>query len=270
MNGQVWAQYICKWPGPEAGSDAVTLTEPRGLRSGNWDVAISVDGAVLFRQQIVIEGNWDYWEPPGTINSCYSKVSVQATPAPSANGQFGPEAVWNAPTPNGLTQFEDCFNQAGSKLDCVISVMQTSGARPQAIEFTRLLQGQGFMTAFTEDGTVDLAMVMYPGRMSDSVQYVLVNGTPPLVLAEDVWKIDITRAGDYMNLAEKYPQVMIWASTDRFDHVEKTPDGGQRFVFSYPLVNGCHACAVVGHALVAFDFNSQGKFSQVTLVALGN
>ena len=32
------------------------------------------------------------------------------------------------------------------------------------------------------------------------------------------------------------------------------------FVFSYPLVDGCHACANVGKAQVAFDFDSQGKF----------
>ena len=33
-----------------------------------------------------------------------------------------------------------------------------------------------------------------------------------------------------------------------------------RFIFSYPLVDGCHACATVGEAQVAFDFDSQGKF----------
>ena len=32
------------------------------------------------------------------------------------------------------------------------------------------------------------------------------------------------------------------------------------FVFSFVLLNGCHACEVGGYAQIAFDFNRAGEF----------
>ncbi len=46
----------------------------------------------------------------------------------------------------------------------------------------------------------------------------------------------------------------------KFITVKKLPDGGQRFVVPYVLVDGCHACARVGALQLAFDFDSAGKF----------
>ena len=46
------------------------------------------------------------------------------------------------------------------------------------------------------------------------------------------------------------------------------PGGGQRFIFSFVLLNGCHACEVAGYARVAFDFSPAGKFLGTKLLRL--
>jgi cytoskeletal protein RodZ len=73
MNGDEWVRYDCSWPSLETGIDQITLSEPGGLHSGTWEVTISINGTVLLREQVVVEGNWSYWSPAGVFNSCYGK-----------------------------------------------------------------------------------------------------------------------------------------------------------------------------------------------------
>ncbi|NIM95683.1 MAG: protein kinase [Anaerolineales bacterium] len=74
MDGREWVRYECPWPGPESGlEEKVTLTEPDGLHSGEWEISISIDGVVLLQEQIWIEGDWDYWYPAGYFDTCYGK-----------------------------------------------------------------------------------------------------------------------------------------------------------------------------------------------------
>ena len=72
-DGTLWARYSCLWPGPEAGTEAITLTEPMGLASGEWNVVITVNGEEVLDETITIEGNYSYWSPPGYFNGCYGK-----------------------------------------------------------------------------------------------------------------------------------------------------------------------------------------------------
>jgi hypothetical protein len=71
MDGREWIKYDCTWTGSENGQESVKLTEPKGLHSGTWELTIIVDGDVLLNEQISVSGNWDYWDPAGTLNSCY-------------------------------------------------------------------------------------------------------------------------------------------------------------------------------------------------------
>jgi hypothetical protein len=70
-DGREWIRYQCLWPGPESGTDQVQLTEPNGLGSGFWELTITIDGEVLLQEEIMIEGNWEFWDPAGVRNSCY-------------------------------------------------------------------------------------------------------------------------------------------------------------------------------------------------------
>jgi hypothetical protein len=70
VNGQEWVRYHCVWPGPESGIYTVTLKEPRGLKSGVWEMTVIVNGEVLMREQVEVLGNYLYWDPAGTFEKC--------------------------------------------------------------------------------------------------------------------------------------------------------------------------------------------------------
>lgn len=72
-DGVLWAKYSCLWAGDEAGTDKITLTEPAGLASGEWNVVITVNGEEILNETITIEGSYSFWSPPLYFNSCYGK-----------------------------------------------------------------------------------------------------------------------------------------------------------------------------------------------------
>jgi hypothetical protein len=74
LNGMEWIRYSCNWDGPTSGTEVLTLKEPQGLRSGTWEITIIVDDKVVLKDQITVNGNWDYWDPAGTINACHGTV----------------------------------------------------------------------------------------------------------------------------------------------------------------------------------------------------
>lgn len=75
-NGELWVRYDCAWDGPSADVDDITLTEPGGLRSGVWEVVMSVDGVGLLQEVITVKGAWGFWEPVGVVDKCYGKDSI--------------------------------------------------------------------------------------------------------------------------------------------------------------------------------------------------
>jgi hypothetical protein len=57
MDGKEWVRYECSWQGPETGFDEVTLTEPKGLHSGIWQIEIFINNERLLHETITVEGN---------------------------------------------------------------------------------------------------------------------------------------------------------------------------------------------------------------------
>lgn len=171
---------------------------------------------------------------------------------------IGPDAVWDNPADS---EFADCHMTADPPITCVVAVMQAADASAQAITFTRLLEGHAFMLSFTECGIVDVTQVIFLPRPSDIIQDVLINGTPRVVYAAtDLGHVDITQDPLYPTLVQQYPNLTIWESLHRFERMELSPDGGQRFIFRYDLVDGCHICRTGSSAFVAFDFDRTGQF----------
>jgi len=62
-NKGTWVRYECDWNGPESGIQRVTLREPGGLYSGEWELTIEVNGQEILQEQVTVDGNWDYWAP---------------------------------------------------------------------------------------------------------------------------------------------------------------------------------------------------------------
>lgn len=74
LNGMEWIRYSCNWDGPTTGTEVLTLKEPQGLRSGTWEIMVYVNDVVVLRDQITVNGNYNYWDPAGTINACHGTV----------------------------------------------------------------------------------------------------------------------------------------------------------------------------------------------------
>ena len=93
---------------------------------------------------------------------------------------FGANAVWVLPRA-ALTA---CLEADPAPAGCLERVMRQNGASRQALDVNRLLDGEGYMTAFRSMGKVNLAMVEFPLRANTNQAAFLVGGTPPLVSSE--------------------------------------------------------------------------------------
>jgi len=194
------------------------------------------------------------------------------TIASQAPGKIGPAAVWQPPQDFIAKAHAACDkSNPPNYAECFIEQMSKSGAPAEAVSFTRLLYRQsdgqvGIMSDFHKVGPVDVARVMYPLRANDNYGLLLVNGDPPVLDVDDLKKLDraaMEQNPMYQAVKQKYSNTDLWPgdrSGTTWPQVKPLPDGGQQFILGYPLINGCHACAHVGLALFAWNFDSRGKF----------
>jgi predicted secreted protein len=173
----------------------------------------------------------------------------------------------------GMATFQSilkrCMN-APNPDACKAKALKESGAPPAAIAFSELTGYDGFMRAFRAVGPVDVAYVLYPYRANENNGVLLVNGDPPVIDVDDdelIPKDDLRADPLYATLLQTNPGLIVWPG-DRFDArypvAEKLPGGGQRFLVFYQLQT-CHACAELGEATFAFDFDRTGKFDGTKL-----
>jgi predicted secreted protein len=75
----------------------------------------------------------------------------------------------------------------------------------------------------------------------------------------------------YNRLKKKYPAVTLWQG-DRSEGapplMEKAANGGQRFTVRYRLLNGCHACELLGYVRYIFKFDRTGLFTGTEYVGI--
>ncbi len=198
----------------------------------------------------------------------------------TSSAKITASAVWQPPASFLTKAHNVCDKSAGAASfpACFINQMSASGAPADAVAFTRMLfkqtDGQvGIMAAFKSVGPVDVAQVFYPLRANDNYGLLLVNGDPSILDVDELQKLD--RKGMEENpmfqaVKQKYAQTDLWPG-DRsgnvpWPRVDNLPDGGKRFVVSYPLINGCHACQHVGLARFGWDFDAKGKFLQAVYI----
>ncbi|PKN60957.1 MAG: hypothetical protein CVU53_00430 [Deltaproteobacteria bacterium HGW-Deltaproteobacteria-11] len=180
----------------------------------------------------------------------------------------GPEACWSPATQVMGMIRTACAPLAGTAFEeCFIAGMQKSGASPQAVAFTKSIGNLGYMEALRRSGPVDIAFVVYPFRANENQGFLLINGTPPQIDVDDLNLLspeNFKKDPRYASLKRQYPAVALWfgdRSGRDFPRMERTPDGGQRFIVRYRLLNGCHACELAGYAGYAFEFDKTGRFS---------
>jgi len=201
------------------------------------------------------------------IIACLTGFTLaQSTAQPAKIGQ---SSVWQMPPGFVSNAQVACGKSAIS--DCMIQQMEKAGAPGDAVTFTRELYKQshgevGIMTGFQAVGPVDIAWITYPLRANTNNGLLLVNGKPLIVNVEELKLLDrktMEQSSQFQNLKAQFTKVDVWPG-DRdgktWPESQAGPNGGTQFVVSYPLRNGCHACAHAGFAIFTWNFDAQGKF----------
>jgi hypothetical protein len=202
---------------------------------------------------------------------------------PSA--QFGSSAIWH-PAPDFMTSAHAACDNAPPPAvfgECFINQMVKAGAPQEALKFARELynrNGQiGIVEAFKDFGPIGLAWVVYPLRANDNDGLLLLNGDPQFLDPDDMQKLDKTAVEHdplFLQWKKTAPKVDVWAGDRsggeaqvRFARVwAGAKPGEQRFLFSYPLIDGCRACARSGFANFWWDFDAKGKFQGTHLLSV--
>jgi hypothetical protein len=203
-----------------------------------------------------------------------SSFNVAVINQQSSPQRIGPEAVW-APGMSIMQDIRQQCTSAGAPVGgCFANGMQKSGASPQAVAFTRLINNDGYARDFREVGTVDIAFVYFPFRANENQGAYLVNGTPNLIDIDDqklLSKTELEKNPTYTSLAKQYQDITIFPgdrSGTKYLVAKSGPGGGQQFIVDYKLNNMCHACETIGTAKFAFNFDSSGKFLGTKLVSV--
>lgn len=177
--------------------------------------------------------------------------------------------VWQ-PSDSTFNSLKTCQN-----IDCLKPVMQQNGASPEAIRFAQAWalanpgQGVGYATKLHKLGRIDVAEVMVPAfGMEGTAHVALLNKhqiSAPLSTSQvqDLLK----QAPQTQEIWGVYPNAIVW-SEQAYIRSDPGTNGGQRLVFNSMVLNGCHACDVIGQPEVAYDFDKKGKLlDQVALPA---
>jgi predicted secreted protein len=202
--------------------------------------------------------------------SSLSVAQEPAKPAPHAVTRVTAAATWNPPADTLAAIRVKCGEADPTHIErCFLNEMKSAGASPEALAFAESLApslGVVYLRAFRRVERVDIAYIEYAFRANELEGVLLVNGNPsPIDVDDDSFTIDaeMRKNAPYAALAEQYPHISVWPG-DRFDSklpaVTSTGWGTQTFLVQYTLRDGCHACAEIGTATLAFNFDTQGNF----------
>ena len=145
--------------------------------------------------------------------------------------------------------------------------MQQHGASAGAVAFYRLTAW--FLTELEDTGVVKLGIILNPWRANEIVQSALLGGIPAVIFPEVEGRqvaVAVQFNETFRRLRAEYPDAIVWIPGSGIEGVEPSPQGGQRFILSYRVLDGCHACALLGEARVAFDFAPDGTYMGLDLL----
>jgi hypothetical protein len=189
--------------------------------------------------------------------------ALAGSPRPILQLGFGASEIWS-PSDSAVSALHQC---QGAHLSCVQPIMQQAGAGPDAIAFFQLTGW--FLSDITGSGPVQLGTIFDPWLANENSQPALLGGTPAVVLPNDHVSDDpVKRDPAYTDLLAAHPNLTFWGFGPRTGTTGQSADGGQEFVFDYRLLDGCHACAVLGYARFAFDFAPDGTFESARFLSL--
>lgn len=81
-------------------------------------------------------------------------------------------------------------------------------------------------------------------------------------------QLNISSQPSFAQLSQKYPNIGIWPGNHNFPKSEDLAGGITQLIFTYSLLNGCHACELGGIANVGFNFDKEGNYLGEQLLSL--
>lgn len=202
-------------------------------------------------------------------------ASTRTSPSPSPSLSLAPPVVTAAEVwkkggdPNVIGNLPSAcpYLSSGPSVSCVASYVAKLGAPPAAIAFfAQPHEGiHWFLVGLSGPGPVQVATMVTPYGADYGSDTLLVNGHPSFV-----YPYEITRQAGfvslvaYASLKAAIPNLQFGAqpgSEQLEPTVLRSPEGGERFVFDVPAINGCFACGVGYLGRVALDFRADGSYA---------
>lgn len=206
-------------------------------------------------------------------------LAVIATAAALAYYLMQPEKideriVWK-PTDSAALSNLNCASGNASK-DCLSDFMEKNGASSQAVAFAREIRDKlsrpnferhAYAEQVTHFGPVSMVKVVFPfeNQGIENEDYLLLSPNRAITDPNNSQFTGFnssfapSKQAAFSQLLISFPNALVWPVPD-FDHDEKLNQDGRRLVFKYPILNGCHACDLIGWAKFAFDFDAEGQF----------
>ena len=196
-------------------------------------------------------------------------LSPATAPGPAQiSKQWTAAIVWKAPD-GADDAIKGCKDWT-----CLYGVLQRTGAPGETVEFLNAEQQAaptddlGYPIAFRGSGRVKAVEAFDPGLgMDGTSEFVFVNG-PDGILRP---KIDINQvtgsSAEFQRFKAMYPQVAPWDGI-AFHKEVLLANGAQQFQFTQTLLNGCHACAVLGTLNIGFNFDESGHYTGMSVLGV--
>jgi hypothetical protein len=196
---------------------------------------------------------------------------LTSTPEPGAliSISFGPAQIWNllegTETRGRFDATYACAPKNPDYEDCISQAMQQNAGTRDAFDFFKLTGG--FLQDLQGDAAVKLGTIAYPFRANEITQPILLGGDPPVIQVEnpDLYGA-IEHDPGFTILQAQHPNLLFWGSGPALESASVAPDGSQSFIFRYRLLDGCHACAILGYARIEYDFFPDGRQQTLKLL----
>ena len=151
---------------------------------------------------------------------------------------------------------------------CIDNELKRNGAGAQAIAFARYAPVPAVIEHFTSYR--DAAAVYAVMRWADGASGWCLIG----VSGEAVGMWEPTGAEHdpkFVAFVQAHPNAILWMPVDKADapSVVELEQGNERFVFPF-TIKPCHACAVMGHGLIGFEFDRAGRYHGAELLSIAS
>jgi serine/threonine protein kinase len=188
--------------------------------------------------------------------------------APVPTTQWSSGIVWKAP--DGADQaIKECRDW-----DCFFGVLARFSAPAETVAFLRAEQqiaptkDIGYPISFHGRGGVKAVEIFYPGLGMEGVtEFVFANGADNILRPKDDFDRISGSSAAYQQFRSSYPKVTPWDGMDYVNEVNAS-DGSQQFQFKQTLLNGCHACSVLGTLKLGYNFDASGHFTGMVILGI--